>query len=140
MQKMKNKKIFLQDTRNMSNPTLFGHGPMGTSCGAKGIKIENEETRFVHAFVSLPMRKRIQKARTDAGLSQKELAQKLNVRHQIVQTYENGTAIPTGRLIQSMEQACGVPYGTISGKTRKRKTQKNKKKKKKKSVLKLIKT
>lgn len=123
----------------MSNPTLFGHGPMGTSCGAKGIKIENEDARFIHASVSLPMRKRIQKARTDAGLSQKELAQKLNVRHQIVQKYENGTAIPTGRLIQSIEHACGVPYGTISGKTRKKKTQK-KKKKKKKSVLKLIKT
>jgi len=123
----------------MSNPTLFGHGPMGTSCGAKGIKIENEDARFVHASVSIPMRKRIQKARTEAGLSQKELAQKLNVRHQIIQSYENGTAIPNGRLVQSIEQACGVPYGTISGKTRKGKNQK-KRKKKKKNVLKLIKT
>ena len=121
----------------MSNPTLFGHGPMGTSCGAKGIKIENEHTRFVLEKVSLPMRTRIQKARTNAGLSQKELAHKLNVRVQIIQGYENGTGIPSGRLIQQIEKASGVAYGAISGKPHKRKKPK---KKKKKNTLRLIKT
>ena len=69
---------------------------------------------------------------------QKELAQKLNIKVNIIQSYENGTGIPNGRLIQHIENACKVPYGTISGKPPRKKNKK--KKSKKKPTLKLIKT
>lgn len=115
------------------NTPLFGNAPMRTSCGAKGIKIENEDSQFVHQKLTLPMRKRIQNARNAAGLTQKELAQKLNVKPNIIQSYENGSAIPVGRLIQHLEKVCNVPYGTISGKPPRKK-----KKKKKKETLKII--
>lgn len=134
---MKNKKYFFKIQEICRIQHCLDTVQWKPHVAQKGQSLRMNRHGLFTAFVSLPMRKRIQKARTEAGLSQKELAQKLNVRHQIVQTYENGTAIPTGRLIQSIEQACGVPYGTISGKTRKMKTQK---KMKKKSVLKLIKT
>jgi len=123
------------------NKTVFGHGVMGTSCGAKGIKIENEEEKFKHEKISLPMSKRIQRARIEAGLSQKELAQKINMRSKIIQDYEKGTAIPIGRIIQMIEKACNIPFGTIAGKKKKvNKTNMPKRKKKKKCKLKLIKT
>lgn len=120
----------------MNNPQIFDSTPMRTTCGAKGIKIEQEDTQFVHAKLTLPMCKRIQKARTDAGLTQKQLAQKLFMKVSIIQSYENGKGIPVGRIIQSIEKACGIPFGSISGKPPKKKTRK----KKKTPKLKLIKT
>ena len=121
-----------------NNSSVFGHGPMGTTCGTKAIKIENETKHFAHAKITLPMMKKIQQARVNAGLTQKQLAQALNVKPQIIQSYENGKAIPFGRVIQKIEKACRLEFGAISGKNRsKNKTQgtntNNKKKKKKKS-------
>ena len=89
----------------MSNIPLFENAPMKTTCGAKGIKLEAENTKFVHQSLTLPMCKRIQRARTDAGLTQKELAHKLNVKVIIIQSYENGKGIPVGRVIQCIEKA-----------------------------------
>merc|ERR1712093_410913 len=53
---------------------------MGTSCGQKAISIEQESHRFKHAYVNLPMQKKIQMARMNGGMTQKELAHKLNVK------------------------------------------------------------
>tara|TARA_B110000914_G_scaffold220709_1_gene231255 strand:- start:226 stop:642 length:417 start_codon:yes stop_codon:yes gene_type:complete len=128
------------------NRSTFGHGPMGSSCGAKGIKLENEQERFIHKTVPLSISKKIQRARIEAGLSQKELAQKINVKARIIQMYENNKAIPIGHIIQQIEKACGCEYGHISGKVIKKsksnipKNNTNKRKKKKKCKLKLIKT
>jgi putative transcription factor len=123
------------------NKTLFGHGVMGTTC-SNDHKIENEDEKFKHKKIDIPMQKRIQTARMNAKLTQKELAQKLNVKPAIIQNYENGKAIPLGRIIQQIEQACKLEYGAISGKIRgnKNKNKNKKKKKKKKCKLKLIKT
>jgi ribosome-binding protein aMBF1 (putative translation factor) len=128
------------------NTSTFGHGPMGTSCGAKGVKIESETERFKHKTVGLSVAKKIMQARNAAGLTQKELAQKLSVKPAIIQTYEQGKGIPVGRVIQQIEKACGLEFGAISGKTRGKKKKQLApgvaagKKKKKKSKLKLIKT
>eukprot|EP00941_MAST-03F_sp_MAST-3F-sp1_P002301 g2301.t1 len=130
-----------------ANKTIFGNGPMGTSCGQKGAKIESENERFVHATVGLSMAKKIQQARNQAGLTQKQLAQKLNCKASIIQSYETGKGIPVGRIIQQIEKSCGLEFGAISGKSRKKKGAKKQapgvaagKKKKKKTKLRLIKT
>tara|TARA_B110000285_G_scaffold160312_1_gene178992 strand:- start:170 stop:550 length:381 start_codon:yes stop_codon:yes gene_type:complete len=120
----------------MSNTPLFENAVMKTTCGAKGIKFEEENANFVHQKISLPMCKRIQKARSDAGLTQKQLAQKMNVKASLIQSYENGTGIPVGRVVQCIEKACDIPFGTISGKP----PRKKKKKKMKISKVTLIKT
>lgn len=119
------------------NKNLFGdNGVMRTTCG-NDHRIEKEDEVFKHKKSDMTMRKKIQIARTNAGLTQKELAHKLNVKIGIVQGYENGTAIAVGRIIQQIEKVCNLEYGEISGKTRKKK---KKKIKKKVSKLKLIKT
>ena len=102
------------------NQTTFGHGPMGTT-STRVSKIENESERFKQNFISLPVSKRIQQARIAAELTQKQLAQKINMKTSIVQSYENQKAVPVGRIIQLIESACGCPYGYISGKKRRKK-------------------
>jgi FkbM family methyltransferase len=106
------------------NKNLFGdNGVMRTTCG-NDHRIEKEDEVFKHKKSDLTMRKKIQIARTNAGLTQKELAHKLNVKIGIVQGYENGTAIAVGRIIQQIEKVCNLEYGEISGKTRKKKVSK----------------
>lgn len=45
---------------------------------------------------------RLKKARTDAKLSQKELADKINVARESISCYENGTKIPTFTIISKI--------------------------------------
>lgn len=120
---------------------------MGTSCGQKGAKLMNETERFVHQTTGLTMAKKIMQARNNAGLTQKQLAQKLNCKPTIIQTYETGKGIPVGRIIQQIEKVCGLEFGAISGKSRGKKGKKKEaagvaagRKKKKKSKIKLIRT
>jgi putative transcription factor len=100
---------------------------MGTTAGQRGRKLEEETETFRVEKVSLSMAKRIQKARMDKGMSQKELARLCNMKPTIIQNYENGKAVPAGRIIQNIERQLGLPYGAISGKKRKGKGGKKKK-------------
>lgn len=54
--------------------------------------------------VSTAMRQAISQGRTAKGLTQKDLAQKLNVKPSIIQDYENGKAIPDGQFLTRMEK------------------------------------
>ena len=101
-----------------ANRSAFGHGIMGTNAPnarrlAEGTEALKRET------VSLPVSKAIQRGRAGAGMTQKQLAQRLNVKAAVVQAYESGKAVPSGKILQRMESALGLEYGAISGKKRK---------------------
>lgn len=51
---------------------------------------------------------RIQQGRASKRLTQKDLANQLNVQTNIVAAYENGSAQPDNRLLQRMERVLGV--------------------------------
>jgi ribosome-binding protein aMBF1 (putative translation factor) len=48
------------------------------------------------------------KARTTKGLTQKELALKVNVTPTVIQSYESGKVIPNGELINKFNRILGV--------------------------------
>ena len=103
--------------RRQANRSTFGHGVMGTTATG-GRKLEEETETFRLKRVALPVSKAIQQGRAAAGLTQKQLAQRLNVKAATVQAYENGKAVPSGKVIQRIEHNLGLGYGAISGKAR----------------------
>ena len=57
--------------------------------------------------ISRDLRIRIQQARAAKGMTQKELATKINLKATIVQSYENGKAVPSNDVLNKMERALG---------------------------------
>lgn len=57
---------------------------------------------------TLELRKQIQNARMAKNMSQTELANKINERPNVIQSYENGKAIPTTQILQKLRRALGV--------------------------------
>lgn len=106
------------------NRSAFGHGPMGTTA-TNAAALARETETFRPERVQLAVSRAIQQSRVGAGLTQKQLAQRINVRPAVVQAYENGTAAPNGRVVQRIERALGLAFGVISGRKR-RKKKKNK--------------
>ena len=72
----------------------------------KKISIENKANNdeLKHKPISTDLRMSIQKARCSAGLTQKELAQKINVSHQIISDIESGKAIYNGSHINKLKR------------------------------------
>jgi putative transcription factor len=56
------------------------------------------------ARVDKDLSKAIMQARTAKGLSQKDLATSINAKPQVIAEYENGKAIPDGRIIAMLER------------------------------------
>ena len=81
-------------------------------------KVEEEDEVFTLPKVDLSFRLRLQKARTEKQMSQKDLAvvclsflnkvQRLNVKASVIQEYESGKAIPNPTLISKMEKILGT--------------------------------
>jgi ribosome-binding protein aMBF1 (putative translation factor) len=63
---------------------------------------------FTTETVSYTLKMQIQKARVAAKLSQKNLAQKINVTQKTIQTYENGTAVPDNKVLQKLRRILKV--------------------------------
>ena len=72
----------------------------------KKISIENKANNdeLKHKQLSTDLRMSIQKARCSAGLTQKELAQKINVSHQIISDIESGKAIYNEQHINKLKR------------------------------------
>lgn len=102
---------------------MSGHGIMGTTA-SNGRKLDEETETFKLNKVPLVISRAIQQGRTKAGMTQKQLAHQLNVKPTTIQSYENGKAIPSGKVIQRIEKCLGLEYGAISGKKRKNKKKK----------------
>ena len=72
------------------------------------IKLENENDVQKIEKVSLDFRKEMQKARCAKNMTQKQLAQKLNLKQTIIANYEQGKAVPNNFIITKIERALGV--------------------------------
>ncbi|KAJ3352895.1 multiprotein-bridging factor 1 [Entophlyctis luteolus] len=76
---------------------------------AKMGKIENETEDFSVPKVSLTVSKAIQQARAAKGLTQKDLATKINEKQTVVNEYEAGKAVnPNPQILGKMERVLGV--------------------------------
>ncbi|KAI8070469.1 multi protein bridging factor 1-domain-containing protein [Gongronella butleri] len=58
--------------------------------------------------VDLSVGKAIQKGRQDKGITQKDLAQLVNEKPQVVNEYESGKAVPNQQILGKLERALGV--------------------------------
>jgi len=68
-------------------------------------KLEEETEEFAVEHVSKSLSLRIQQARQAAGLTQKELAQKINEKATVINDYESGKALPNQQIISKLERA-----------------------------------
>jgi len=90
-------------------------GPKGGGGGnaqicASGIaahKLDNETEELKHETVSKELRSALMKGRTAKGLTQKQLAQALNMQPQVINEYESGKAIPNNAVIAKIERQLG---------------------------------
>lgn len=83
-------------------------GGSGTSSGISAAALENETEELKHQTVSKDLRIAIQQARNAKGLTQKQLAQQLQVQPQVINEYESGKAIPNNGVIAKIERALGA--------------------------------
>ncbi len=82
-------------------------------------KVHNPEGAHLHKIaeyndagtiptVSMDVSKTIQKVRLDKGLTQKDLAGKINEKPTIINDYESGKAIPNPQVLGKMERILGI--------------------------------
>ncbi|TFK67895.1 ylMBF1 [Pluteus cervinus] len=71
-------------------------------------KLDRENEVAPPPKVSLSVGRAIQDARQAAGLSQKEVAQKINEKPSILQDYESSRAIPNPQILGKLERLLGV--------------------------------
>ncbi|KAK3697590.1 hypothetical protein RRG08_033320 [Elysia crispata] len=68
-------------------------------------KLDRETEELHHEHVSLDVSKLIQQGRQAKGLTQKELATKINEKQQVINDYEAGKAIPNNQIMSKLERA-----------------------------------
>lgn len=71
-------------------------------------KLDRETEELRHEKVTMEFSKALQQARLAKGLTQKELATKINEKPQVVNEYEAGKAIPNQQIISKLERAVGM--------------------------------
>ncbi len=82
------------------------------SKNAKLFSIENETENFKIETIPLSICQEMIKGRNAMKLSQKELAQKLNVQQSIIANYENGKAIPDNGMLQKIAKVLNIKFNT----------------------------
>lgn len=73
-------------------------------------KIENSDGDEGHKKISATHRQLIQKARLAKKMSQKELAQKLNMDVGTIAQYENGKAIPNRQILNKFSRELNISF------------------------------
>uniref|UniRef100_A0A3Q1IRS6 HTH cro/C1-type domain-containing protein n=1 Tax=Anabas testudineus TaxID=64144 RepID=A0A3Q1IRS6_ANATE len=71
-------------------------------------KLDRETEELHHERVPLEVGKVIQQGRQEKGLTQKDLATKINEKPQIIADYECGRAIPNNQVMGKIERAIGL--------------------------------
>ena len=71
---------------------------------------DDVDPKKIMGSISIDLRLQIQKARTAKKMSQKELAQKLNVKLEVINQYESGKVKPDNRILQRMGTVLGVKF------------------------------
>ncbi|CAO3670089.1 unnamed protein product [Umbelopsis ramanniana] len=75
---------------------------------ARIAKLDRENDVTAPPKVDVSVGKAIQKARGEKGLTQKDLAQLVNEKPQVVNEYEAGKAVPNQQILGKLERALGV--------------------------------
>uniref|UniRef100_A0A670YHF1 Endothelial differentiation related factor 1 n=1 Tax=Pseudonaja textilis TaxID=8673 RepID=A0A670YHF1_PSETE len=94
-------------------------GPPPSPAGAAGqnkqhsitkntAKLDRETEELHHDRVPLEVGKVIQQGRQNKGLTQKDLATKINEKPQVIADYESGKAIPNNQVLGKIERAIGL--------------------------------
>uniref|UniRef100_A0A8C6ERM3 Endothelial differentiation-related factor 1 n=2 Tax=Rodentia TaxID=9989 RepID=A0A8C6ERM3_MARMA len=71
-------------------------------------KLDRETEELHHDRVTLEVGKVIQRGRQSKGLTQKDLATKINEKPQVIADYESGRAIPNNQVLGKIERAIGL--------------------------------
>ncbi|KAJ8974161.1 hypothetical protein NQ317_005809 [Molorchus minor] len=71
-------------------------------------KLDRETEELKHETISLDVGKLIQQGRQSKGLSQKDLATKINEKPQVITDYEAGRGIPNNVILGKIERAIGI--------------------------------
>ncbi|KAJ8285640.1 hypothetical protein GJAV_G00029200 [Gymnothorax javanicus] len=71
-------------------------------------KLDRETEELHHQRVSLEVGKVIQQGRQNKGMTQKDLATKINEKPQVIGDYESGKAIPNNQVMGKIERAIGL--------------------------------
>jgi len=77
-----------------------------TSKDTAAVCRDTEETKI--ETVSLSVGKLIMKGRNDKGMTQKDLATRINEKPQVINDYEAGRAIPNNQILSKIERAVGL--------------------------------
>ncbi|KAK9361435.1 multi protein bridging factor 1-domain-containing protein [Lipomyces starkeyi] len=94
----------------VSTDKKYGAGSnkaLGTE-GQRLAKIDRENEVAPPPKIDLSVGKAISKARAEKGLTQKDLAVKLNEKSNIINDYEMGRAVPNQQLLGKLERSLGV--------------------------------
>ena len=78
-----------------------------TAHGTSAAKLDAETEELKHATVPKDLKLAIQKGRTAKGLTQKQLAQQLQMAPNVINEYESGKGIPNNQVIAKIERALG---------------------------------
>lgn len=75
------------------------------------VRIQKLEDPDIQPIKKIPLTvsAQIQAARAKKGMTQKQLAQLIGVKHDVVQSYENGRAIPNGQLLAKIRRILSIP-------------------------------
>ena len=89
--------------------TGVGHGCLGAG-GACPVRARHRLLLPCHADAKVPtdLKVAIQKARAAKGLTQKQLAQQLNMQPQVINEYESGKGVPNNAINAKIEKALGA--------------------------------
>ena len=81
--------------------------PNSNKSSVNSRKLEESDALSV-ATIPHDLKIQIQQARTAKNLTQKELATALNSQQNLIQNYENGTAVPDGAFLAKMSKFLGT--------------------------------
>lgn len=80
----------------------------GSEDAAKMRSLENETETFKLKKIDAKLSKQIQQARCGLGLSQKDLANKVNLPVKTIVEYENGKAIPDNKVLNKLKRTLKI--------------------------------
>ncbi|RUS33879.1 multi protein bridging factor 1-domain-containing protein [Jimgerdemannia flammicorona] len=92
-------------TEKKTTTTNKGHAPTDHQRIAK---LDRENEVAPPPKVDMSVGRAIQQGRQALGLTQKDLAQKINEKPQVVNEYEAGRAIPNQQILGKLERALGI--------------------------------
>ena len=87
------------------NTTKSNGKKKNTNTGAN--KVDKTEIANIKK-INLSSSRIISKKRIELKLTQKELANKLNIKPEIITSYENGKAIPNGHILNKLQKILGI--------------------------------